>query len=49
MLNYEEIRRRTIEAEIKKSWWIKIRSIRGIYDSCRHRWKVQMKGRKVWI
>ncbi len=48
MLNYEEIKRRT-SRQRQKSWWRKIKNIRGIYNSYRHSWRVQMKGRKVWI
>jgi hypothetical protein len=36
MFKSEERRRTTIEAEIKKSWWRKIRSIRRIYNNCKH-------------
>jgi hypothetical protein len=35
MLNFEEIRRIITKAKIK-SWWKKIRSIRGICSNCRH-------------
>jgi len=39
LLNSKELITRIIEAE-KKSWWRKIRNIGGIYNSCRHNWRL---------
>lgn len=48
LLNYEEIRRTTIEAKIK-SQRKQIRNIKKIYSNYMHIWRVQMRGRKMQI
>jgi hypothetical protein len=47
LLNFEKFRRRIAKVEIR-NWWRQIRSIRGIYSSCRHSWRLQMRRKKVW-
>jgi uncharacterized sporulation protein YeaH/YhbH (DUF444 family) len=47
LLDFEELRR-TTKAKKKKGWWTQLKSIRGICNSCRRGWRLQMNKRRIW-
>jgi hypothetical protein len=39
LFNFKELKRRTTKVE-KKSWWRQIKTMKGIYNSCKHSWRL---------
>jgi hypothetical protein len=44
LLNYEELKRRTIKVEKKKL--MEANNIKGIYNKCKNTWRLQMSRKK---